>query len=334
MILAGDIGGTKTELAIFDSHDSQMRGPKFERRYLNREQDNLPAMVQNFLRDAGLSITDACFAVAGPVRAGRCVMPNLPWVVDGLELQQALGLTRVALINDLEATAYGIPTLSPEEFAVINQGVEDVNGNAALIAAGTGLGEAIMFRVKDGFHISATEGGHTDFAAQNDEEAGLFRFLYNKYDCHVSYERVVSGPGLADIYDYFLSCNDIAESENLREYIKEAPDRSAAITELSLAGKSKICAATLDLFIRVYGAEASNLALKTLATGGIYIGGGIAPKILPKLQDGRFFQAFCAKGRFSGLVADIPVKVILNEKTAMRGAAAFVFKAKETNNKK
>ena len=325
MILAGDIGGTKTELAIFDSHDSQMRGPKFEHRYLNREQENLPAMVQNFLQEADLSITDACFAVAGPVRAGRCVMPNLPWVVDGLELQQALGLNRVALINDLEATAYGIPTLTPEEFAVINKGVEDVNGNAALIAAGTGLGEAIMFRFKEGFHISATEGGHTDFAAQNDEETGLLRFLANKYG-HVSYERVVSGPGLADIYDYFLSCNNIAETVELGEYVREASDRSAAITELALADKSKICATTLDLFIRVYGSEASNLALKTLATGGIYIGGGIAPKILPNLQDGRFFKAFCAKGRFSGLVADIPVKVILNEKTALRGAAAFGFK--------
>ncbi len=172
-------------------------------------------MVQNFLQEADSTISDACFAVAGPVRAGRCVMPNLPWVVDGLELQQALNLNRVALINDLEATAYGIPTLSIEEFAVINEGVMDVNGNAALIAAGTGLGEAIMFRFKDGFHISATEGGHTDFAAQNEEEAGLFRFLSQKYG-HVSYERVVSGPGLADIYDYFLSTADIAESEDLR----------------------------------------------------------------------------------------------------------------------
>ena len=324
MILAGDIGGTKTELAIFDSLDSEA---VFERRYLNREQENLSAMVKHFLIEVGSSpIIDVCFAVAGPVRNGRCVMPNLPWVVDSSELKLTVGLSKVELINDLEATAYGIATLPPEQFAVINEGVKDDNGNAALIAAGTGLGEAIMFRVKDGYHISATEGGHTDFAAQNEDEEGLFKFLANKYG-HVSYERVVSGPGLADIYDYFLSISHKAESKESLEYIKSANDKSAAITELALLGKSKVCSDSLELFIRVYGAEASNLALKTLATGGIYIGGGIAPKILDKLKEDNFFKSFCAKGRFSELVADIPVKVILNQKTALRGAAAFCFQS-------
>ena len=321
MILAGDIGGTKTELGIFDSLASE---PVFERRYLNREQNSLPDMAENFLREGNFEISDACFAVAGPVRSGRCVMPNLPWVVDGLELKQVLGLGRVELINDLEATAYGIATLPPEQFAVINEGISDINGNAALIAAGTGLGEAIMFRLKDGYHISATEGGHTDFAAQNKVEEGLFNFLAKKYG-HVSYERVVSGPGLADIYDYFLSISDKSEPKELLEYIKSANDKSAAITELALLGKSKVCSDSLELFIGVYGAEAGNLALKTLATGGVYIGGGIAPKIHDKLKEGKFFKAFCAKGRFSELVSDIPVKVILNERTALRGAAAFLW---------
>ena len=183
IILAGDIGGTKTELAIFEATSIK---PIFESRYLNREQESLTSLVHSFINTAGIKITHACFAVAGPVRNNQCTMPNLGWTIDGTELQHSLGLTKLALINDLEATAHGIPRLPAEQFAEIHKGVENSQGNAALLAAGTGLGEAIMLRTKDGYHISATEGGHTDFAPQNKEEIGLLQFLAEKYNGHVS----------------------------------------------------------------------------------------------------------------------------------------------------
>lgn len=322
MILAGDIGGTKTDLALFETLAA---GPVLERRYRNREQASLSAMMRGFLQEASPHITEACLAVAGTVRNGRCAMPNLPWTVDSLALQAELGLKKVTLINDLEATAHGIAGLSADEFEVLHEGITDPAGNVALIAAGTGLGEAILFHDGRGHSVSATEGGHADFAAQNEEEWGLCRFLAAKYG-HVSYERVVAGPALADIYDYFLSLGHWPETPEFTARLNQAPDRSAAITEAALARDSKAAQAALELFVSVYGAEAGNLALKTLATGGVYLGGGIAPKILPQLRQGGFHRAFCDKGRFSDFMGELSVRVILNEKTALRGAAAYLLR--------
>ncbi len=232
-------------------------------------------------------------------------------------------LDRVALLNDLEATAYGISTLGPEQFAIINEGVPRASGHAALIAAGTGLGEAVLFWDGTQHRVLASEGGHADFAPRDAEQIELLRYLIGKFG-HVSYERVISGPGLLNIYNFLKESGWAEEPAWLRERIARSADTSAAIAEAALAGESKLCPHASDLFVSIYGAEASNLALKALATAGVYIGGGIAPKIRARLTGGALMRAFCDKGRFSELLASVPVKVILEPKTALRGAAAFL----------
>lgn len=324
MILAGDIGGTKTALALFDAE--RATAPLFERRYFNHEQSSLVDLLWRFLNEADCPVRAACLAVAGPVREGRCEMPNLPWVVDVAEVREALGLIRVALINDLEATAHGMLTLPPERLAIINSGHPDPTGNLALIAAGTGLGEAILFRDGGGYRVSASEGGHTDFAPHDAAGIDLFRYLQARFG-HVSWERVVSGPGLANLYDFLSLSRYLEEAAAVTERIAAGEDRSAAIAEAALEGESPRANLALDWFVRAYGAEAGNLALKTMATGGVYIGGGIAPKLASRLQAGDFVQAFRAKGRFAGLMSEIPVRLILEPRTALLGAAAYINQA-------
>lgn len=324
MILAGDIGGTKTTLALFDAE--QPTAPLFERRYLNHEQSSLVDLLWRFLNEADCPVQAACLAVAGPVREGRCEMPNLPWVVDAAEVREALGLSRVALINDLEATAHGMLTLPPERLAVINSGHPDPTSNLALIAAGTGLGEAILFRDGGGYRVSASEGGHADFAPHDPAGIDLFRYLQARFG-HVSWERVVSGPGLANIYDFLGLSGYPEEASAVTERIAAGDDRSAAIAQAALEGESPRANQALDRFVRAYGAEAGNLALKALATGGLYIGGGIAPKVAARLQAGDFMQAFRDKGRFASLLSDIPVRLILEPRTALLGAAAYINQA-------
>jgi glucokinase len=251
---------------------------------------------------------------------GKVNPPNLRWTVDPVSVAKTLELPSVSLLNDLEAAAYGIFTLTPDEFLVLNEGIVRRPGNKVLIAAGTGLGETIIFDDGKNYYPLASEGGHADFAARNELEIELLRYLIGQFG-RVSYERVVSGPGLANIYDFLKERADPSVPGWFTEKIANAEDRSAVISQAALAGDPEIAVKALDLFVSSYGAEAGNLALKAKAIGGVYVGGGIAPKMLDKLKDGTFMQAFNDKGRYRELVSSIPVYVVLNEKAALRGAA-------------
>jgi glucokinase len=318
LLLAGDVGATKTNLALFTAA-GEVLTPVAEAHFVNHGYAGLEDIVRAFLAREACVPTAACFGVAGPVADGRTPMSNLGWLIDALGLGRLLALERVVLLNDLEATAYGIATLPPDQLLVLNPGVSVAGGNAALIAAGTGLGEAILYWDGTRYRVCGSEGGHADFAPRNAEEMPILARLMERFG-HVSWERLVSGPGLHNIYGVL----DVPEAPDVAARIEAAEDASATITELGLARASARCTRALDVFVSAYGAEAGNLALKALATGGVYMGGGIVPKILPKLEDGTFLRAFTAKGRFAEWLARIPVKVILDPKTALRGAAAYV----------
>lgn len=318
MILAGDIGGTKTNLGLFEAAGGALTSRNQQSFRSNRYQ-GLEAIVDEFLSAAAQpAVSAACFGVAGPVVDGRSVTPNLPWVVESATLARRLGLDSVALINDLEATAHGIGELKPEEFATLNEGSPEI-GNAALIAAGTGLGSASLFWDGKKHVPSASEGGHMDFAPRDQLEARLLAYLMDKHG-HVSVERVLSGPGLFNIYDFLRSTGYAKESPNVVERFKQN-DPSSVVANAALAGECELCEKALDMFAGIYGAAAGNIALLVKAVAGVYVGGGIAPKILEKLKDGTFMRAFTAKGRLASLLEAIPVRVILNDKTALLGAA-------------
>lgn len=318
MILAGDIGGTKVNLACFEV-DGQQVIQGVAGTYPSRQYATLADIVRHFIAEHRLKVEYASFGIAGPVKRGRSQLTNLPWVVDVRELAAELGFSRAFLINDLEANAYGIAGLHPRDFAVLNEGEEGAAGNAAIISAGTGLGEAGLFW--DGHrHLPlACEGGHSDFAPRTDLDVELFRHLRAQFG-HVSWERVLSGPGFFNIYKFFRDTRLADEPAWLKEEIL-AGDPSAIISRAGLAGKCEICVRTLDLFVTYYAAEASNLALKIMSTGGLYLGGGIAPKMIDKLKDGTFMKTFHESGRMSGLLQAMPVRVILNDKTALIGSA-------------
>ena len=322
MFLAGDVGGTKTNLAIFTSEGGRLRVVA-EQSFLNHNYTGFEQIVKEFLAGQDSVVTQGCFGIAAPIVAGRAKMPNLPWVIDSALLAQALHVDRVILLNDLEATAYGIAVLDPQKVVVLSEGGLPRSGNIALIAAGTGLGQAMLFWDGGKHRVSASEGGHADFAPRDAEQIELLRYLIAKFG-HVSYERLVSGPGLLNIYNFLKESGFAKEPEWLSARLSESADASAVITETALSAQSELCTHALDLFVSIYGAEAGNLALKALATAGVYIGGGIAPKILPKLKDGTFVRAFQVKGRFSKLLETVPVKVILDPKTALRGAAHYL----------
>ncbi len=318
MILAGDIGATKATLALFEEAPGAL-APTREATLPSRQFPSLEALAQRFLSDAGpVKIAAACFGVAGPVMGGRCVTTNLPWEVEEGRLAEAIPAPRVRLLNDLEAAAHGVLQLRPEDLEPLQAG-RPRKGNMALIAAGTGLGEAIL--VWDGVrHFPvASEGGHADFAPRTDLEIELLQYLRKAYG-HVSYERVLSGPGLFDIYRFLRESRRAPEPPWLRDRM-EREDPSAVISEVGLAGGDPLCALALALFVSIYGAEAGNLALKAMAVGGVFVGGGIAPQIRPKLADAGFLTAFCDKGRFSGLMASIPVLLVLNLRAPLIGAA-------------
>lgn len=318
MILAGDIGGTNARLAVFEPGAGRLRrGP--EAVMPSRAYSGLDAAVREFLAAHAVTVTSACFGVAGPVKDGRAEVTNLPWVVDAGDLSAALGIPNVVVINDLEASANGIGELGPEDFATIHEGAPGVKGNAAVIAAGTGLGEAGLFWDGARHHAFACEGGHADFAPRNELEADLLRYLLARWD-RISYERVLSGPGLFNLYSFLRDTGRGEEEPWLRDALAKG-DPSAAVTEVGLRGASPLCVAALDLFATLYGAEAGNLALKLFATGGVYLGGGIAPKILPKLREPAFAAAFTGKGRMRPLMEAIPVRVVLNGQVALVGAA-------------
>ena len=319
LILAGDIGGTKTHVAVFSFQDNNLK-TEFEKTFTSQEYSGLEPLLEEFLASGKHPIGRASFGIAGPLIDGRVNPPNLDWIVDPSSVAKTVGLPSVSLLNDLEAAAYGIFTLAPDEFLVLNEGIIRRPGNKVLIAAGTGLGETIIFDDGTNYHPLASEGGHADFAARNEPEIELLQYLIGRFG-RVSYERVVSGPGLANIYDFLSQRTDSSAPGWFTEKIAAAEDPSPVISQAALAGEPEIAVNALDLFVSSYGAEAGNLALKAKAIGGVYVGGGIAPKILTKLKSGTFMQAFNDKGRYRELISSIPVYVVLNEKAALRGAA-------------
>lgn len=328
MLLAGDIGGTKTHLAIF----SLRTGPTHEKDAIFKSADypSLEAIVQKFLADAGLSVAKAVFGVAGPVVNGESKVTNLPWHITEANLSQTLQLpsTSVKLLNDLEAIAYAVPHLAADDLSPLNGDNLDPNlgGHKAVIAPGTGLGEAILFHHNHQFHVLPSEGGHTDFAPHNNLQMGLLRYMMDRYN-HVSYERVCSGGlGIPNIHAYLQNVRAAEESPQVAEALRQARDPTPIIIQAALANECELCRATLNIFVSILGAEAGNLALKVMATGGIYLGGGIPPRILTKLKDGTFMAAFVNKGRFADLLRRIPVYVILNENPGLLGAAHYGFK--------
>jgi glucokinase len=318
MILAGDIGGTNTRLALFDAVDGALVRRR-ETKLRSQAVKGLEAAIASFLPE-GMRVEAAGFGVAGPVRDGRCEATNLPWVVDAGKIALALGLRHAALMNDLYANALGLGEMGPADLAVLNQGEEDPAGTRALISAGTGLGEAFLVHIGGRYWPFASEGGHSSFAPGNPSEIELLRHLQQRYG-HVSFERLVSGPGLANIYRFEREASGLPEPAWLTDEIAARGDTSPAVSAAALAEKDPVARRALDRFVSIYGGEAGNLGLKVLATGGVFLGGGIAPRILPKLGDGTFLGAFCDKGRFAPLLAKIPVKVVLNDECALLGAA-------------
>jgi glucokinase len=320
MILAGDIGGTKVHLASFNP-EGLHPVPENLSTYSSHEFASLEELVRRFAADHPVKFQYACFGVAGPVKNERVQVTNLPWVVDARELARALNLKHVWLLNDLAANAHGVAALEREDFMVLNDGEPNATGNAAILAAGTGLGEAGLFWDGNRHLPIASEGGHAEFAPRTDLDAELLRHLRGRFG-QVSWENVLSGPGTLHIYEFLRDTGRGQEPAWLKEEFRQM-DPPAAITRAALAGKCDLCVQTLDLFVTYYGMEAANLALKMLASGGVYIGGGIAPKIIKKLQDGTFLKAFLGQGRMRDLLSAMPVRVIMNDKTALLGAARY-----------
>jgi glucokinase len=333
MLLAGDIGGTKTSLAII-SPEVGARAPLAEGTFPSAKYAGLEEPVQEFLADArtrvdgDLIIKRATFGVAGPVVNGKAQITNLPWVLDEERLRQVLGVASVRLLNDLEAIAHAIPFLESPDLASLNQGTAMPGGTIAVIAPGTGLGEAFLTWDGTRYRSYASEGGHADFAPSNPSEIGLLQYLRERFG-HVSWERVCSGKGIPNIYSYLKESGYADEPAWLAQRLRAAPDPSPIIVNAALAGEhgAELCVSTLNIFLSILGAEAGNLALKVLSTGGVYLGGGIPPRILSALKGDRFIQAFRHKGRFEDFLIDIPVHVILNPEVALFGAVCHGLEA-------
>ncbi|GGH07110.1 glucokinase [Silvibacterium dinghuense] len=322
MILAGDVGGTKVHLALYEFQQGRLTHVRDEK-FPAQQHAGLEEIVRLFLEQSGSpEVTAACFGVPGPVRGGRLKLTNLPWVLDTRELSMDLKIDHLFLINDLEANGYGIPELAADQIFELSAGDSGVVGNRGLVSAGTGLGEAILVWNGKTHTPMASEGGHADFAPRNDLEIDLLRYLQKTLGGRVSFERVVSGLGLKNIYSFLRDEKKLDEPAWLKERM-EQEDPNAVIGELGESGQNELCAKTLDVFAASYGAEAGNLALKVLSVGGMYLGGGIAPKILKKMQDGVFMKAFTDKGRLSDLLVHTPVRIILDSRCALLGAAAF-----------
>ena len=318
MILAGDIGGTNARLAYFQPQNGNLRLVS-ERVFPSREHDEFGEIVGKFLHDSGAHPDAACFGIAGPVRNGRVETSNLPWVIEQARLADQFHLPATLLINDLEAIAWGIGALGAGDLVALNHVGGSASGNQAVVAPGTGLGEAGLFWDGNRHHVYACEGGHTDFAPQSELQIELLKYLAARFG-HVSYERILSGPGLVNAYEFLRDWQHQKESGEMAEAMKKG-DQAATISRAALDGSDALASAALDLFIAVYGAEASNLALKAMATGGLFLAGGISPKILPKLKEPAFMHAFLAKGRMKALVEAMPVQVVINEKVGLLGAA-------------
>jgi len=318
MILAGDIGGTNARLAYFQPQNGHLQLVS-ERVFPSREHSELGEIVAQFLDGSKTLPEAACFGIAGPVRNGRVETSNLPWVIEQAILAKQIHLPATLLINDLEASAWGIGALAPSDLVPLNRVSGPVVGNQAVIAPGTGLGEAGLFWDGSRHHVFACEGGHTDFGPQGDLQIELVKFLTARFG-HVSYERILSGPGLVNVYEFLRDCGCGKESADFATALENG-DPAAVISHAALNGTQSLAEQALDLWISVYGAEAANLALKVMATGGLFLAGGISPKILAKLKGPIFMQAFLEKGRLRPLLEAIPVQVITNDKTGLLGAA-------------
>ena len=323
MILAGDVGGTKVHLALYNFANGRLQ-PIRDQKFPAHEFASLDIVVEKFLASGSEKrneIVAVCFGCPGPVRDGRLKLTNLPWTLDERDLVKSLGIPHVFLINDLEANGYGIPELAPESILTLHPGDANASGHAGLIAAGTGLGEALLIWNGSKHRPIPSEGGHCDFAARSTREIALLEYLRGTLKGRVSWERVVSGLGIKNIYAFLRDVEKINEPGWLHDRM-QTEDPNAVIGQCAEDGSSSICFETMKIFASAYGAEAGNIALKVLATGGIYLGGGIAPKILKTLKNGTFMQAFLDKGRLSPLLQSIPVQVILDDTCALLGAAA------------
>ncbi len=318
MILAGDIGGTNTRLALFEERDGKpfLREKKT---YSSGAHISLEQIIQDFRREFPSPVTRASIGIAGPVRNQRCEATNLPWIVDARDLAPVLGNVPVQLINDLEAMAHGIPALAPDDFEVIHQGAPGARGNACIVSLGTGLGQAGMLWSGQRYEPFPSEGGHSSFAPATEIQMELLRYLHRQFQ-HVSWERVLSGQGLLNLYHFLRDTRGGDEPEWLREEIRGG-DPAAAISRAALAGKSVLCEQALDLLVALCGQECGNVALKFLSAGGVYLGGGIPAKILPRLRTNTFLSGFLAKGRMRPVLEAIPVRVILNDQAGLIGAA-------------
>lgn len=316
ILLAGDIGGTKTLLQLAETGGNVLA----ERRFDSPVYAGLNEIVAEFLRQSSApAIAGACFGVAGPVTGGRASITNLPWRIDAAAISAQIGIPQVRLINDFQAVAYGIEALESHDLETLQAGEPQEHGVRAVIGAGTGLGEGFMVWQGECYEALPSEGSHADFAPADALQTELLRHLAARHG-HVSYERLVSGPGLVNIFD-FLRARERGEATPELRAAMAAGDPAAAISRYALAGDDPLASRALDLFVRIYGAEAGNLALKVLARGGVYLAGGIAPQIIAKLKDGTLLHAFADKGRFAGLLRTIPVHVVLNPQVGLLGAA-------------
>lgn len=328
MMIIGDIGGTKTNLAIFQKEGNDFTYSHFAT-YPSQKYPALQAIIEIFIQETGLKgqIDTGSFAIAGPVINQVCKTTNLPWIVDASQMVKELNFNKIYLLNDLESNAWAIEILSQKELLTIYSGLE-MKGNRAILSPGTGLGEAGIYWDGKRHLPFACEGGHCDFGPRNDLETNLFRYLYQKFG-HVSYERILSGPGIYNIYQFY---RDYLKREDKKEVLEEFQNQDPAkvITKNALNSNSELCSEVLDLFISILGAEASNCALKFMAIGGIFLGGGIPPKILPKFKESIFLKAFLDKGRFHHFLEKIPVHLILDDKASLKGAAYFCRKQSKT----
>jgi glucokinase len=321
MILAGEIGATRTRLAAFETEGHRL-SCVVEKDYASHDYPGLAEILPQFIRSEGIGVHSACFGVAGPVQHGRSKISNLPWTIDSVEVAKLLKLPFVGLLNDLEAYAYGIDALESKDFITLSEGSEDAEGNRAVISAKTGLGVAGLFW--DGFrhHPFPCEGGHADFAPRNDLQMELLAYLLKKFG-RVSAERILSGPGIKNIYDFLRDSHKADEPAALHDQMAAAPDAPALISQLAAQGNAPICDQTMSLFVSVFGAETGNCALHYMTTGGIFIGGSIAAKNVAKMQEPVFMESFLDKGRMGALLKDMPVKIILNDDCGLVGAARY-----------
>ncbi len=320
-VLAGDIGGTNARLTVYSVEGDRLE-PEQAQVFPSARYSSLEEIVAEFVLSQGVHCRAACFGVPGPVKEGRAEITNLPWVVQASLLARAAGVARVAVINDLEAQAWGIAALQASDLVTLNAGDPDARGNRALIAAGTGLGQAGLYWDGITHRPFACEGGHASFAPRGGGlQTGLLEFLTRRFGGHVSWERVVSGPGFVNLHDFLIEYRRAEAPADHKESLEK--DDPAEITAAAMAGRCPLCVEALDLFVAFYGSEAGNLALKIMATGGLYLGGGIAPRIIDKLRGPAFMEAFLDKGRLRPLLEVIPVRVIVRQGAALLGAARY-----------